>query len=241
MTKTEHAADDVGEQVEDLPLKTYLWLVENAPFGVYCRNSKGRLLMANRAFRKMLGYADTHQFLAQNFFQDICAETEGTVPLKYGGAKGGNFQGEVKLRRQDGAQCTALVTESRGLTADLVEGFVENVSARLEAEKTLQVAHRMEAIGHLANGVAHDFNNILNLIAISAELLGAGKLAPDEVRFHAEAILQGVRRSGSLTPQLLALGQNRPSHPETVRGEELLRPFSSASWLLGRDVECRIL
>src|SRR5690349_18452221 len=78
---------------------------------------------------------------------------------------------------------------------------------RLEAE--LRQAQKLEAIGHLAGGVAHDFNNILMVIQGYADLLLAE--APDSgtTRSDLREIQEAARRGSDLTRQLLAFGRKQ--------------------------------
>ena len=200
--------------------------------------------MVNRAFAEMLGYRDVKELLRLNFHQHICTDTTSASLYCHPRTqlKSDAVQAEIQLRRHDGTYMTARVSESAGSTPNCVDGFVENISGLREAEKKLRLALKMDAVGQLAAGVAHDFNNILNMIGVYAELLATETLSPNYVRTYAEEIFQGTHRGKSLTEQLLALDQNRPSKPEILGIDDLLRPFKQTlPRLLGRAVECRIV
>jgi two-component system, cell cycle sensor histidine kinase and response regulator CckA len=219
----------------------YRSLIEKAPLGVYRRKRNGSLTMANLTLCRMLGYESSKNLLTLNLIDDIFAVTMSVghdSPL----AKNSFWQAEVRLRRRDGSQISTRITESPAPIRGTIDGFVENISAQCEAERKLEIAQKMEAIGQLAGGVAHDFNNIINLIGFYAELLAAKALPAEQVRAHAEAILQGTRRGASLTQQLLALGQSRPSLPERIDVDDLLLPIKKTlPQMLGNQVICRIL
>ncbi|MCC6625722.1 MAG: response regulator [Deltaproteobacteria bacterium] len=78
---------------------------------------------------------------------------------------------------------------------------------RLEADKAAAEARRVELIGRLASGVAHDFNNALQVIQMSAELARAAPDDREEVMAATRAILDASRDAASLTRQLLVLGR----------------------------------
>lgn len=84
-------------------------------------------------------------------------------------------------------------------------------------------AQKMEALGRVAGGLAHDFNNMLLVISASAEFLqeelGPNSPSSPDVR----DILEAAERAGELTQQLLTLTQNRPVRPEPVDLSELAR------------------
>jgi PAS domain S-box-containing protein len=115
--------------------------------------------------------------------------------------------------------------------------IARNITAQKKAEEQLRQAQKMEAIGRLAGGVAHDFNNILGIITSCAELLRdyvPGEVLPLEMLGH---IRDASRRGASLTRQLLAFNRKQPAQPKVLDLNDrlkdvckLLRP------LMGDDV-----
>ena len=95
-------------------------------------------------------------------------------------------------------------------------------SRRAAAEAALQQARRMEAIGQLASGVAHDFNNVLTAVIGNLDIIPLDRQVTRQVRERAEAALRAVHRGSSLTAQLLAFARRQPLHPKAVRTDELL-------------------
>src|SRR5215469_1179669 len=95
-------------------------------------------------------------------------------------------------------------------------------SRRAAAEAALQQARRMEAIGQLASGVAHDFNNVLTAVIGNLDIIALDRQVTRQVRERAEAALRAVHRGSSLTAQLLAFARRQPLHPKAVRTDELL-------------------
>jgi len=84
-----------------------------------------------------------------------------------------------------------------------IVGTAEDITARKKLEEQFRHAQKMEGIGRLAGGVAHDFNNILAVIQMYSELLKAsGHLSPEELEFVDE-ISTSVQRGAGLTHQLL--------------------------------------
>jgi CheY-like chemotaxis protein len=83
-------------------------------------------------------------------------------------------------------------------------------------EGELRQAQKMEAVGRLAGGVAHDFNNMLNVILINAELsLLADDLTESQRRYILD-IKQAAERSADLTRQLLAFSRKQPAQPKRI-------------------------
>ncbi len=119
---------------------------------------------------------------------------------------GAVFQAEANCRRLDFAGRPAVLS------------LVQDVTERLRMEDELQKSHKLEAVGRLAGGVAHDFNNILAGISGFAQLLAAG--LSDEAhlkqRRYAEEIFTSTRRAAGLTQQLLAYSRRQAERAEVL-------------------------
>ena len=104
-------------------------------------------------------------------------------------------------------------------------------SRRREEARTAQ-AEKLAAIGQLASGISHDFNNLLTVISTSAEFLSRPDLSePRRLRYVA-AISESARRAAALTGQLLAFARRQSLAPRTFdvgreieRGADLIRPM----------------
>jgi len=116
-------------------------------------------------------------------------------------------------------------------------GTVQDVTERRHLEDQLRQAQKMEAIGRLAGGIAHDLNNALTAIAGYAELARAELTGNHAARADVEEILRGAERAASVTRQLLAFSRKHLLEPrvfdlnDTVAGMARL-----LSRLLGPDV-----
>lgn len=98
--------------------------------------------------------------------------------------------------------------------------------ARLvEARQALDRAHKLEAVGKLTGGVAHDFNNILHIISANVQLMLRADGPPSRKRLH--NILDAVERGSRLAGQLLAFARRQPLHPSVVDAGQLLERSDS--------------
>jgi len=94
-------------------------------------------------------------------------------------------------------------------SADQVLGVSTDITARKRLEEQLAQAQKMEAIGRLAGGVSHDFNNLLTVILGSADLLLEGLGAGHPLYSNAEEIRKAAERAAIVTRQLLAFGRKQ--------------------------------
>jgi signal transduction histidine kinase/ActR/RegA family two-component response regulator len=130
------------------------------------------------------------------------------------------------------------------LSAPLVESVVRHaldVRDRARLERQLHLAQRMETVGRLAGGVAHEFNNILTAI------VGFGTLVADEVAGHDAAaahvreILRGAERAGTLTRDLLAFSRRQVLRPAPVDLAEVVEHLARMlRGVLGSSVDLQL-
>jgi signal transduction histidine kinase/ActR/RegA family two-component response regulator len=112
--------------------------------------------------------------------------------------------------------------------------------ARLEAQ--LAQSQKMEAVGRLAGGVAHDFNNMLAAIQGYAELLLRSLAPEDPLRSHAEQIFKASQRSAGLTQQLLAFSRRQVIVPRVVDVNRLIEDSTRMlGRLIGEDVALTVV
>jgi PAS domain S-box-containing protein len=89
-----------------------------------------------------------------------------------------------------------------------------------EARQALARAQKLEAVGKLTGGVAHDFNNILHIISANVQLMLRAEGPPSRKRLH--NVLDAVDRGSKLAGQLLAFARRQPLHPSVVDVAQLL-------------------
>ncbi len=146
-----------------------------------------------------------------------------------------------------GSPLEKVPVESRDEIGKLAVAFntmAESLQSR-EAEKgnleqQLRQAHKMEAIGTLAGGVAHDFNNILSTIEGYALLLRDSIKKKGHVRNYVEQIVAGAERASDLTRRLLAFSRSQVINPAPLNLNEIIRNISALLVrLVGENIEFR--
>ena len=122
-----------------------------------------------------------------------------------------------------------------------VDGIEADVTERVKLEDQLRHAQKMEAIGQLAGGVAHDFNNILTAVIGYSDLLLARLPSSDTNRHAVQEIRKGADRAAGLTRQLLAFGRRATTQPRLLDPNEAIRDLESMlRRLVGEDVQFEI-
>jgi len=116
--------------------------------------------------------------------------------------------------------------------------IARDITAQKRAEDQLRQAQKMEAVGRLAGGVAHDFNNILGIIIACSELLRGRVDAHSESSQYLDNIKKAAERGASLTRQLLAFSRRQPVQPKILDLNERLKEVSKLLRpLMGDDVK----
>ncbi|HYD52211.1 MAG TPA: PAS domain S-box protein, partial [Gemmatimonadaceae bacterium] len=125
----------------------------------------------------------------------------------------------VRLRR-DGTPVELSVSNSvlrdeRGTVTGIV-GFYADITERRHLEAQLRQSQKLEAIGQLAGGVAHDFNNILTVIAANAQFASEELAEEHPAREMVSEIAEAVARGAGLTRQLLAFSRRQVLQPRVI-------------------------
>lgn len=141
--------------------------------------------------------------------------------------------GELRSVRSKGFQ----VRDSSGKVTRLA-GVITDLTEQRQLENQFRQSQKMEAVGVLAGGVAHDFNNMLTAINGYSELALRSLPASDPVRSNIEEIKKAGVRATMLTNQLLAFSRRQLLRPELVHINETVAETSNMlKRLIGEDVE----
>ena len=188
-------------------------IVEESPLATVLVDREFRVRLWNRAAEEMLGWSEA-EVLGQPIQIAPPELKEEIDELRHRILEGAGISGlETRRLRRDGTEIGVSIYEAplrdaRGAIIGAVLLLANTVERkRLEAE--LVQARKMELVGRLASGVAHDFNNILTVLLGYASLLDTEADDPAAVRQDAELIGDAVRRAGGLTKQLLAFSRRQ--------------------------------
>ena len=202
-----------------------------------------RVSWINRAGRRMVGLREDEdishlhvqdfqpRWVLESLFDEIVAVA----------AAGGVWQGESGLLHRDGTEIPILKTvvahRTRIGQAEYISTVARDIRDRKQLEAQLLQSQKMESIGRLAGGVAHDFNNMLTAIIGYTELakaqLGDDHPAQDDLT----SVHDAARRSAALTRQLLAFARKQVIMPRAVDLNALIGGLEGMlNRLLGEDI-----
>jgi two-component system cell cycle sensor histidine kinase/response regulator CckA len=226
-------------------LARYRELFESVPIGLFRCAGDGRLIDANQAFAVLLGYADRRALLDAEI-QCLGAEPEAAARLRAALDNNGVASGtELPLRRRDGTLAWVSVN-ARAHHAiaggmPVFEGSVEDVSFRKETEERLRESQKLEAVGRLAGGLAHDFNSLLGIILGTVSLLARDSTVEGLVAKELDRIRKAAERAARLTRQLLAFSRKQVLQPRRVDLNAVVRRLSAVlNSLSGPSIQLRL-
>jgi PAS domain S-box-containing protein len=221
-------------------------LVENINIGVYraTGDDRGSFIQANPAIMKMFGFDSMEEFMkisVSDLYIDHEQRTHFLDELK----KNGYIKDkELRMMKKDGmpiwTSCTANIKYDEHGAIQWIDGVIEDATERKKIEEQLRQAQKMDAIGTLAGGVAHDFNNILTAI------MGYGNLLKEDVKKdkhldnYANQILAAAEKAAFLTQSLLAFGRKQIFNLRPVNVNEIVRKMETLLHrVIGEDIELK--
>ncbi len=196
-------------------------IIHYASVGVLQTDPDGKIVLANPALARILGYDGPEQLVGQHTTEVLFwdpTQRSAFVSQFEGSPEGAGF--EMQWKRMDGSPVwvdvhARAVRDDAGRTS-YFEGFAYDLTGRKSLEGQFRQAQKMEAVGRLAGGVAHDFNNLLTVIGSCTDFILSDKTLPEEHRADLTEVKKATDRATSLTRQLLAFGRTQVLRPATI-------------------------
>jgi two-component system, cell cycle sensor histidine kinase and response regulator CckA len=232
--------------------KLYRNVLENTQDVFYRSDVNGKLTMINPSFLRVLGYNVPEDVLGKDIAKDFYAEPEDRERVLEEIFKTGSVKDcEVRLKRRDG-KVLIVATNSHfyydrdGAVAG-VEGFFQDITERKkEAEEKRKLetqlyhAQKMEAIGALAGGVAHDFNNVLMGMQGYVSLMLYG-LQEDHSHYPMlQSLEEHIRRGANLTRQMLGFVKGEKNETIPANIEDIVQKSAELFGHTHRDINIRV-
>lgn len=161
-------------------------------------------------------------------------------PLKNGESWSGRLINRAKHGRLFTEDATISPVVNRFGKVTNYVAVKRDVTLELELQGQLHQSQKMDAIGRLAGGVAHDFNNMLMVIVSYADLLASGLEDGDPLLKHTDQILRAAQRSSALTRQLLAFSRKQVLSPQIIECNAIIQETSSmVRRLISENIELK--
>jgi two-component system, cell cycle sensor histidine kinase and response regulator CckA len=203
-------------------------LLDHASEAIVMRGLGGSIEYANEATASLLGTGDAP--LTGRSLSEVLALGDDTVrELEAALASAGRWHGEMVLRRPDG---TERFIETRWQIVDDPDGNPDavfchliDVTDRRRQDEILLRTQRMESIGTLAGGIAHDLNNVLTPLLLSTQLLANDLDVPTRTRILA-GMQQTIERGADMIRQVLTFARGVEGERTVVDIGELTERFA---------------
>jgi PAS domain S-box-containing protein len=212
--------------------------------GNYVSTPDGKVLACNSAFAEMFGFNSIEDALKQNLallYPDP-GDREEIVDAARNHRQ--PQHAERELRRPDGRPVYVIESaigkfDSQGELTEIL-GYLIDETERRKTEQQLRQALKMEAVGQLASGISHDFNNLLSVINGYSEILLGNPEIAEGTRRQIQKILKAGLGAASLTQQLLAFSRKQVLQPKLLSLNLVLQGVDQTLLrLIGENIEVR--
>ncbi len=219
----------------------YRSLFEESQDIVFISTYDGKFVDINPAGVSRLGYASKEELMSVAV-RDLYDRAEArTTYLELLNANGFVTDFETTLRRRD-KQLLHITMNATALRDDLgnislIRGIARDVTEHRKLEEQFRQSQKMESIGTLAGGVAHDFNNILTAIIGYGHLTLRKMEKDDPNRLNVEQMLEASDRAAHLTKDLLLFSRKQPIHRKLIDLNEVIRKLQKfLIRVIGEDI-----
>jgi PAS domain S-box-containing protein len=213
----------------------YRDIFENVSDYLYFHDLKGKIIESNRSFQNVSGYTDEE--LARMHIKELIPERYQSEFDTYLNQimRDGNTEGSMRLVKKNGAEFLIEYKNSivyskdqpvgiRGSARDVTERWLSRKEKR-GLERKLEQAQKMEAIGTLAGGVAHDLNNILSGIVSYPDLLLMDLPKKSHLREPIQTIRDSGQKAAAIVQDLLTMARRGVTVTDVVNLKEVISDY----------------
>ncbi|TMJ19113.1 MAG: response regulator [Alphaproteobacteria bacterium] len=217
-------------------------LLDSLPLGLALADTDGRFLFLNKVFRKSvgLGASERPSWPGDLVVEDDKAAVSDAVH-RFGRGRAMSGDLAVRLKSNPEEPVALTVAGARGLGNAAVLLSLKDNSEEARLKREIAQATKMQAVGQLAGGVAHDFNNILTAILGTCDLMMMRHTPGDSDYDDIQQIRSNSNRAANLTRQLLAFSRQQTLRPQVLQLPDVVAEVSHLlDRLLGEQVKLEV-
>ena len=222
--------------------------LDGARMGIWSWSAERNTLVWDETLRRLYGLAPADQVTSyEDFLSRVHPDDREFVnqSVRRAVAEGGRLDYEFRIILPDG-RIRWIADHGRVITAGLdgtvaMSGVCIDVTDRKATEEQLRHAHRMESVGRLAGGVAHEANNQMSVVLSAADFVLRRHDIPEAVRMDMDYIRRAAERTAAVTSQLLAFSRRQILRPQVLDLNAAVRRFETTlRRVMGEDCAVRL-
>jgi PAS domain S-box-containing protein len=235
--RAEHELEDANQRLRAV--------IDASPLAIIRLDLEGSVISWNRAAEQIFGWK-AEEVLNQPLPTIPDEEKHAFHELLAGAARGEAITAlETRRRRRDGALIDIRLWTAPLSTAGEIRGKIAlaaDFTDQRQLEQQFTQAQKMEAIGRLAGGVAHDFNNVITIVSGYCHMLLEDVRRDPQLEEAAREILKAADRAAALAGQLLAFSRRQAIQSREVDLNQLISDFRRMlGRVIGEDIELRTI
>jgi two-component system NtrC family sensor kinase len=231
-------AAELQRRQDETWLRKLSHAVSQNPVSILITDTSGCIEFVNPQFTRVTGYSADEAIGATPAILKSGETPPETYRELWRAISAGNvWEGVFHNRRKDGElywerAYIGPIKNERGEITNYI-GIKEDITEQKRLEGALRHAHKMEAVGQLAGGVAHDFNNILTAVIGYASILEIHAGDDPQMKAGALQIIKAAERGANLTKSLLTFSRKQAANVQAVDLNEIV--------LRGEKLFCRLI
>lgn len=188
----------------------YRRALEQASDAIVVSDRQGAILEVNARTEEILGFR-REEIVGRRLEDFLPSEERDRKPLRIRDLlEGGSILSERRLQRKNGTLADVEIS-ARDLGDGRFQAIVRDISERRRLEEQLRQAQKMEAVGQLTGGIAHDLNNLLTVVLANSEMMAADlPLGRDDLKNDLGELQAAARRGAQMIRKLLSFSRHAP-------------------------------